>query len=151
MCASYASVAHTHVNTIYYDCFACCCKSGLKNIKLLDCVTEHGFIHEFIFSTWLIHTLFIISWFNAQSVTISEILTVVGSDNKVKSWLGFFEILWWHNEIGPCPDVLAKWQHHLGGIPSWKLIIIQTINRIHHRYLPRHCQKLTFWWTLASI
>ena len=48
---------------------------------------------------------------------------VIGSNNVKKSWLGFFEILWWHNDIGSSPDELAKWQYLLGEISNWKIIM----------------------------
>ena len=84
-------------------------------------------IYEFIFSTWLIHTLFTFSCFNAQShkyrhalvhtvLIVSEVLAMIGRGNKIKSWLEFFELLPWRNDIGPSPDELAKWQHFLGEV-----------------------------------
>ena len=89
------------------------------NIKLMKCVIEHGFLSEFLLSTWLIQTLFTFSCFNVHPHTYSYALVhtvfivviMVVSGNKVRSWLGFFEILWWHNDRGPSPDELAKRQH----------------------------------------
>ena len=49
-------------------------------------------------------------------VIASEILTIVGNGNKVRSWLGFFEILWPNNDTEPSPDELAKWQYLVGRI-----------------------------------
>ena len=57
---------------------------------------------------------------------------MVISGSKVKSWLGFFEILWWHNCIGP--DGLVKWQHLQGWIPSWKIVT--------------QCVPSLFWWLM---
>ena len=111
---------------------------AMKNIKLLDCVIEHWFIYEFIFSTWLIETLFIdlFSCFNAQPHTYGHVLfhlcLFLG-----KSWLQllalieFFEILWWDNDIKPSPDELAKWQHLLGEFPSCD-IVTQCDTRMQH-------------------
>ena len=45
------------------------------------------------------------------------------SGNKVKLWLGFFEILWWHNDIEPGADDFAKWQHLLEAISNWKIVM----------------------------
>ena len=61
------------------------------------------FIYEFILSTGIIHTLFRLCIFmlsctashlrSYPGLPVSKILTTVVIGNKVKSWLGFFEIL----------------------------------------------------------
>ena len=104
---------------------------AMKNIKLLNCVIERGFIYELIFSTWLVHTclylyalmhsLTLIILASSAGIIVSEILTMV-VDKKIKSWLGVFEILWWPNDMWPGPDELAKWQHLIWGISSRKIV-----------------------------
>ena len=62
----------------------------MTNIKLLNCVIQHGFICGFLFSTWLVHTLFIFSCFNAQPHTYSHTLVYLCL-LLVKPWLWLFE------------------------------------------------------------
>ena len=111
---------------------------AMNNIRLQDCMIEHWFIYEFILSMCTTYSHFF-SYFHASMhsltvvvmpcsplIIVSEILTMVDSVNKLKSWLGFFEILWWYNDPRPSPDELAKWQHFTGEFtigwqPIWDL------------------------------
>ena len=99
-----------------------------KKIKLLDCVTEHWFIYEFNFTSWLNRTLFLFSWFDAQLLLPCTYGLYsaycpwnldFGRGTKNKSWLGLFWLIWhtcqWAYAIMICPScviVIHCWCHH---------------------------------------
>ena len=87
---------------------------AMKNIKLLGWLIEHGWIHlphitcsHFVYISILWCTTVIPSHFwscsGSPMLIATEILTTVVCSNKVESWLGLFEILWWHNDYNWVP------------------------------------------------
>ena len=77
-----------------------------RNIQLLNCVTEHGL------------TLKVMTFFT-QCLLLVKSWPVLVVATRSMTWI-LWNIVIWHNDIKPSPDEFAKWQHLLGGIPSWR-------------------------------